>query len=115
MLERGLILILLLFFINREDAKNPKFWSRVCLSNMAKLAKEATTVRRVLESLFRYFDTNDLWSPEHGLALSVLLDMQLILANSGIYKTTISYLCLIDLEGFGFQFSFSFPFFSRLF
>ncbi|KAM7512344.1 hypothetical protein LguiB_011219 [Lonicera macranthoides] len=75
--ERGELIVTM------EDAKNPKFWSRVCLSNMAKLAKEATTVRRVLESLFRYFDTNDLWSPEHGLALSVLLDMQLILANSG--------------------------------
>ncbi|GKV25742.1 hypothetical protein SLEP1_g35137 [Rubroshorea leprosula] len=42
-----------------EDAKNPGFWSRVCLHNMAKLAKEATTMRRVLESLFRYFDALD--------------------------------------------------------
>ena len=41
---------------------------------MAKLAKEATTVRRVLESLFRYFDNGNLWSLEHGVALSVLLD-----------------------------------------
>ncbi|KAK9283316.1 hypothetical protein L1049_011555 [Liquidambar formosana] len=66
-----------------EDAKNPKFWSRVCLHNMAKLAKEVTTVRRVLESLFRYFDNGDLWSPEHGLALSVLLDMQLYIEDFG--------------------------------
>ncbi|KAJ7982225.1 ARM repeat superfamily protein [Quillaja saponaria] len=66
-----------------EDAENPGFWSRVCLNNMAKLAKEATTVRRVLESLFRYFDNGNLWSPEHGLALSVLLDMQLIIENLG--------------------------------
>lgn len=66
-----------------DDAKKPEFWSRVCLHNMAKLAKEATTVRRVLESLFRVFDNDDLWSPEHGLALSVLQDMQLLIERSG--------------------------------
>ncbi|KAK7263888.1 hypothetical protein RJT34_31487 [Clitoria ternatea] len=66
-----------------EDASNPGFWSRVCIQNMAKLAKEGTTVRRVLESLFRYFDNANLWSPEHGLALSVLLDMQTLIENSG--------------------------------
>lgn len=70
--------------MNREDSRNPMFWSKVCLHNMAKLAKEATTVRRVLESLFRYFDNADLWSPEHGVALGVLLDMQSIMENSGI-------------------------------
>ncbi|KAI4333109.1 hypothetical protein L6164_017956 [Bauhinia variegata] len=66
-----------------EDATNPGFWSKVCLYNMAKLAKEATTVRRVLDSLFRYFDNAEVWSPEHGLALNVLLDMQLIIENFG--------------------------------
>ncbi|KAF3437919.1 hypothetical protein FNV43_RR20675 [Rhamnella rubrinervis] len=66
-----------------EEAKNPRFWSRVCLLNIAKLAKEATTVRRVLESLFRYFDSENLWSPSHGLALSVLTDMQLIIEKFG--------------------------------
>ncbi|XP_027909256.1 uncharacterized protein LOC114168575 [Vigna unguiculata] len=66
-----------------DDAKNPGFWSRICVQNMAKLAKEGTTVRRVLESLFRYFDNANLWSPEHGLALSVLLNMQSIIENSG--------------------------------
>ncbi|XP_065869828.1 protein SEMI-ROLLED LEAF 2-like isoform X2 [Euphorbia lathyris] len=69
--------------ISLEECKDPTFWSRVCLHNMAQLAKEATTVRRVLESLFRYFDDNDLWSPQYGLALSVLLDMQLIIEKSG--------------------------------
>lgn len=69
--------------ISEEDSKNPTFWSRVCLHNMAQLAKEATTVRRVLESLFRYFDDGDLWSPQHGLALSVLMDMQLIIEKTG--------------------------------
>ena len=44
---------------------------------MAKFANEATTVQRVLESLFCsfcYFDNGNLWSLEHGVALSVLLD-----------------------------------------
>lgn len=66
-----------------EDAQNPCFWSRVCLHNMAKLAKEATTIRRVLESLFRYFDNGNLWSPEHGLAFPVLKDMQFLMDDTG--------------------------------
>eukprot|EP00261_Vitis_vinifera_P038843 XP_019080086.1 PREDICTED: uncharacterized protein LOC100265428 isoform X2 [Vitis vinifera] len=69
--------------VTAENAKNPQFWSRVCLHNMARLAKEATTVRRVLESLFRYFDNSDMWSPEHGLALPVLLEMQLLIEDYG--------------------------------
>lgn len=73
----------LLLSFYREDAQNPKFWSRVCIHNMAKLAKEATTVRRVLESLFRYFDSGNLWSAQHGFALAVLLDMQLIMEKYG--------------------------------
>ena len=51
---------------------------------MAKLAKEATNVRRVLESLFRFFDNEELWSTQHGVALSVLQDMQLIIEKCGI-------------------------------
>ncbi|KAJ6968139.1 hypothetical protein NC653_036168 [Populus alba x Populus x berolinensis] len=66
-----------------EDSQNPCFWSRVCLHNMAKLGKEATTIRRVLESLFRYFDNGNLWSLENGLAIPVLKDMQFLMDNSG--------------------------------
>ncbi|KAJ0985866.1 hypothetical protein J5N97_004222 [Dioscorea zingiberensis] len=66
-----------------EEAWNPNFWSRVCMRNMADLAKEATTVRRVLESLFRYFDNNNMWSPQHGLALRVLLDLESLMEISG--------------------------------
>ncbi|CAH9108154.1 unnamed protein product [Cuscuta epithymum] len=69
--------------VTLEDFTNPRFWSKVCLHNMAKLAKEGTTVRRVLESLFCYFDNGNLWSTQHGVALSVLLDMQFIMENSG--------------------------------
>ncbi|OMO71295.1 Armadillo-type [Corchorus capsularis] len=69
--------------VTAEDAQNPCFWSRVCLHNMARLAKEATTTRRVLESLFRYFDNENLWSLQSGLALPVLKDMQLLMDSSG--------------------------------
>lgn len=68
---------------NREEVENPRFWSSVCLHNMAKLAKEATTVRRVLESLFRFFDNKDLWSPDQGVAISILQKMQYVIEKSG--------------------------------
>ncbi|XP_020242188.1 uncharacterized protein LOC109820429 isoform X1 [Asparagus officinalis] len=69
--------------LTTDEAKSSHFWSRVCVHNTANLAKEATTVRRVLESLFRYFDNNNSWSPKQGLALCVLLDMQLLMEQSG--------------------------------
>ncbi|KAG6537290.1 hypothetical protein ZIOFF_002377 [Zingiber officinale] len=66
-----------------DEKNSPCFWSRVCLRNMAKLAKEATTVRRVLESLFYYFDNNGSWSAQNGLARYVLCDMQLLMEKDG--------------------------------
>ncbi|GFP92232.1 protein efr3 homolog b [Phtheirospermum japonicum] len=69
--------------VSSEEAKNPCFWSRVCLHNMAKLGKEATTMRRVLESLFRYFDNGNLWTAKHGIAFPVLKEMQLLMDDSG--------------------------------
>ena len=50
---------------------------------MANIAKEATTVRRVLDPLFRLFDSHDYWSPENGIALSVLQEMQKLMDKSG--------------------------------
>ena len=69
--------------VPEEDAKNPSFWSRICLGNMAKLGKEATTMRRVLESLFRYFDNGNLWNAKEGIAFPVLKEMQHLMDNSG--------------------------------
>ncbi|XP_076915556.1 protein SEMI-ROLLED LEAF 2-like [Bidens hawaiensis] len=69
--------------VSAVDAKNPCFWSRVCLHNMANLGKEATTMRRVLESLFRYFDSENLWPFQQGVAYPVLKDMQIIMDESG--------------------------------
>jgi len=51
---------------------------------MANLAKEGTTIRRVMESLFRYFDNGNLWSIKHGLACSVLKDILFLMDDSGI-------------------------------
>ncbi|EPS68493.1 hypothetical protein M569_06272 [Genlisea aurea] len=66
-----------------KETTSPCFWSRVCLHNMANLGKEATTMRRVLESLFRYFDNGNLWPIEDGIAFPILKDMQLLMDNSG--------------------------------
>lgn len=51
---------------------------------MANLAKEGTTIRRVMESLFRYFDDGNLWSINNGLAFSVLKDILFLMDDSGI-------------------------------
>jgi hypothetical protein len=39
------------------------------------LAKESTTMRRVLDPMLSYFDKKKEWPPRHGLALLVLSDM----------------------------------------
>ncbi|KAF0931195.1 hypothetical protein E2562_002544 [Oryza meyeriana var. granulata] len=69
--------------LTTEESESPNFWSGICLHNLARISREATTVRRVLEAIFRYFDNNSLWSPSKGLALCVLLDMQIVIEKSG--------------------------------
>ncbi|GAB4850744.1 hypothetical protein Ancab_030044 [Ancistrocladus abbreviatus] len=66
-----------------DASKSPSYWSRICLHNMAGLAKEVTTVRRVLEPFLHHFDFEDYWSSEKGLACSVLIYLQSILEESG--------------------------------
>jgi protein EFR3 len=53
----------------RDDAKDPYFLSRVCVHNVAKLSREATTFRSVMESLFYNFDNTNSCSSKNGLAL----------------------------------------------
>ncbi|MFS7924529.1 hypothetical protein Hanom_Chr03g00273661 [Helianthus anomalus] len=62
--------------------KSPSYWASVCLHNMAHLAKEGTTVRRVLEPLFHSFDTEKHWFPENGLAFAILKYLQMVLEES---------------------------------
>ncbi|XP_019082322.1 PREDICTED: uncharacterized protein LOC104699388 isoform X2 [Camelina sativa] len=69
--------------VKMEDSLDPSFWSKVCLRNMAKLGEEATTMRRILESLFRYFDEGCLWSTENSVAFPVLRDLQFLMEISG--------------------------------
>jgi hypothetical protein len=57
-------------------------WSHVCMQNLARLAKEANTVRRVLEPMFRYFDAENHWPPKQ-LASIVLSDLQRFMEKSG--------------------------------
>uniref|UniRef100_M4CKB8 Uncharacterized protein n=1 Tax=Brassica campestris TaxID=3711 RepID=M4CKB8_BRACM len=45
--------------------------------------EDATTMRRILESLFRYFDEGHLWSTENSIALPVLRDLQFLMELSG--------------------------------
>lgn len=72
-----------LYHFYRDTAKDPTYWSKVCLYNMVKPAREATTLRRVLEPLFHYFDTQNQWSSEKGAAIHVLMYLQSLLADSG--------------------------------
>lgn len=69
----------------REETEAPSVWAQICIQNMATLAKEATTVRRVLEPIFRFFDTGKHWSLERGLALVVLQNMQFLMEQTGAY------------------------------
>ncbi|XP_021290264.1 protein EFR3 homolog B isoform X2 [Herrania umbratica] len=66
-----------------DTSKSPSYWARVVLRNIARLAKEATTVRRVLEPLFHNFDAENHWSQEKGVASSVLMSLQLLLEETG--------------------------------
>ncbi|XP_044499829.1 protein SEMI-ROLLED LEAF 2 isoform X3 [Mangifera indica] len=66
-----------------DTSKSPSYWSKVCLNNIARLAKEAATVRRVLEPLFYHFDVENHWSSDTGVACSVILYMQSLLEESG--------------------------------
>ncbi|XWS13233.1 hypothetical protein CRYUN_Cryun36dG0020200 [Craigia yunnanensis] len=66
-----------------DTSKSPSYWSRVILRNIARLAKEATTIRRVLEPLFHNFDAENHWSEEKGVAFSVLMYLQLLMEETG--------------------------------
>jgi len=50
---------------------------------MVELAKESTTMRRVLDPMFVYFDFRQQWAPEKGLAMIVLSRMAYFMENSG--------------------------------
>ncbi|KAH0461611.1 hypothetical protein IEQ34_009186 [Dendrobium chrysotoxum] len=66
-----------------DVSRSPSYWSRVCLQNMFNIAKEATTVRRILEPLLCIFDEGNYWSADKGIAISVLSLVQELMEKSG--------------------------------
>lgn len=50
---------------------------------MVELGKESTTMRRIFDPMFVYFDAGRHWVPKHGLATIVLSDMSYLMENSG--------------------------------
>lgn len=61
---------------------------------MTELAKEATTVRRVLEPLFHNFDTGNHWSSDGGIACAVLCDMEVFMESGNLWRRNFT-LCVI--------------------
>ncbi|KAK6143845.1 hypothetical protein DH2020_024193 [Rehmannia glutinosa] len=67
----------------REEIETPKVWAQICIQRMVDLAKESTTMRRVLDPMFVYFDMRRQWVPQHGLGSIVLSDMSSFVENPG--------------------------------
>ncbi|XP_059437223.1 protein SEMI-ROLLED LEAF 2 [Corylus avellana] len=69
--------------LTREEIEAPKVWAQICIQRMAELAKESSTMRRVLDPMFVYFDLGRHWIPQQGLAMMVLSDMSYLMESSG--------------------------------
>ncbi|CAN6289663.1 unnamed protein product [Urochloa humidicola] len=69
--------------LTRDERESPEVWSRICVQKLAELAKESTTMRRILDPVLSYFDSKKQWAPRHGLALLVLSDMAYLEKSSG--------------------------------
>ena len=67
----------------REERESPEVWSHICVQKLAELAKESTTMRRILDPMLSYFDMKKQWAPRHGLALLVMSDMSYLEKSSG--------------------------------
>ncbi|CAK9141192.1 unnamed protein product [Ilex paraguariensis] len=69
--------------LTREEVEAPEVWAQICIQRMVELAKESTTMHRVLDPMFVYFDTRRHWVPRHGLAFIVLSDMSYFIESPG--------------------------------
>ena len=74
----------------REETEMPKVWAQICLQRMVDLAKESTTLRRILDPMFSYFNSRRQWTPPNGLAMIVLSDATYMMETSGIYFISLS-------------------------
>ncbi|XP_027189619.1 protein SEMI-ROLLED LEAF 2 isoform X2 [Cicer arietinum] len=69
--------------LTREEIEKPEIWAQICIQRMVELAKESTTMRRVLDPMFVYFDSRQHWAPQNGLAMMVLSSMAYFMENTG--------------------------------
>ncbi|KAJ4845917.1 hypothetical protein Tsubulata_045624 [Turnera subulata] len=69
--------------LTREEMETPRVWAQICVQRMTELAKESTTMRRVLDAMFVYFDSRQDWAPRKGLSSIVLSDASYLLESSG--------------------------------
>ncbi|KAI4342906.1 hypothetical protein MLD38_027470 [Melastoma candidum] len=70
--------------LTKEEMENAKVWAEICLQRMADLASESTTsLRRVVDPMFTYFDSGSHWTPRQGLAYIVLSDFTYFLDTTG--------------------------------
>ncbi|KAH1247230.1 Pentatricopeptide repeat-containing protein [Glycine max] len=69
--------------LTREEIEKPEIWAQICIQRMVELAKESTTMRRVLDPIFVYFDSRQHWAPQKGLAMIILSRMAYFMENSG--------------------------------
>ncbi|KAI3701996.1 hypothetical protein L6452_27563 [Arctium lappa] len=69
--------------LTREEIVMPKIWAQICIQRMVELARESTTMRRVLDPMFVYFDTKRQWVPLHGLGFVVLSDVAYFVEGPG--------------------------------
>uniref|UniRef100_A0A367GJ73 Uncharacterized protein n=1 Tax=Glycine max TaxID=3847 RepID=A0A367GJ73_SOYBN len=66
-----------------EEIEKPEIWAQICIQRMVELAKESTTMRRVLDPMFVYFDSRQHWAAQKGLAMIILSRMAYFMENSG--------------------------------
>ncbi|XP_015874915.3 protein SEMI-ROLLED LEAF 2 isoform X2 [Ziziphus jujuba] len=77
--------------LTREEIETPKVWAQICIQRMVELAKESTTMRRILDPMFVYFDSGGYWVPQQGLAMLVLSDMSYFMESSGNQQLILTY------------------------
>ncbi|XP_021821280.1 uncharacterized protein LOC110762878 isoform X1 [Prunus avium] len=77
--------------LTREEIETPKVWAQISIQRMIELAKESTTMRRVLDPMFVYFDSGHHWVPCQGLAMLVLSDMSYFMEASGNQQLILAY------------------------
>uniref|UniRef100_A0A1D1ZJR9 Protein EFR3 cmp44E n=1 Tax=Anthurium amnicola TaxID=1678845 RepID=A0A1D1ZJR9_9ARAE len=69
--------------LTREESATPEIWAQICIQKIVEMAKESSTMRRILEPMLIYFDTGKHWVPDQGLSVLVLSDISYWIKGSG--------------------------------